>query len=79
MCTEINVNIAPDLCAIRSVKQDEKFKLRDLVTWRSKQATAATGQARSLFFLYHIFCSFYNLFIITLRVAAELYIPIFIN
>ena len=37
MCTEINytlhhVDIAPDLCAIRSVKQSEKFKLRDLVT-----------------------------------------------
>ena len=25
-------HIAPDLCAIRSVKQSEKFKLRDLVT-----------------------------------------------
>ena len=37
-------------CIQRSVKQGEKFKLRDLVTWRSKQATAATGQARSLFF-----------------------------
>ena len=45
-----HVDIAPDFCAIRSVKQGEKFKLRDLVTWRSKQATAATGQARSLFF-----------------------------
>ena len=56
----------------------EKFKLRDLVTWRLKQATAATGQARSLF-LYHIFCSFYNIFITTLRVAAELYIQILIN
>ena len=42
MCTEINltlhhdimliVDIAPDFCAIRSVKQGEKFKLRDLVT-----------------------------------------------
>ena len=37
MCTEINltlhhVDIAPELCAIRSVKQSEKFKLRDLVT-----------------------------------------------
>ena len=36
MCTEImliyNVDIAPDLCVIRSVKQSEKFKLRDLVT-----------------------------------------------
>ena len=30
-------------------------------------------------FLYHIFCSFYNLFITTLRVAAELYITILIN
>ena len=45
-----HVDIAPDFCAIRSVKQGEKFKLRDLVTWRWKQATAATGQARSLFF-----------------------------
>ena len=27
-----HVDIAPDLCAIRSVKQSEKFKLRDLVT-----------------------------------------------
>ena len=45
-----HVDLAPDFCAIRSVKQGEKFKLRDLVTWRSKQATAATGQARSLFF-----------------------------
>ena len=45
-----HVDIAPDFCAIRSVKEGEKFKLRDLVTWRSKQATAATGQARSLFF-----------------------------
>ena len=73
-----HVDIAPDICAIRSVKQNEKFKLRDLVTRRSKQATAATGQARSLF-LYHIFCSFYNIFITTLRVAAELYIQILIN
>ena len=37
MCTEINlklhhVDIAPDLCAIRSVKQSDAFKLRDLVT-----------------------------------------------
>ena len=31
------------------------------------------------FFLYHIFCSFYNIFITTLRVAAELYIQILIN
>ena len=52
MCTEINytlhhVDKAPDLCAIRLVKQSEKFELRDLVTCGSKQAT---GQARSLFF-----------------------------
>ena len=37
MRTEINqtlhnVDRAPDLCAIRSVKQSEKFKLCDLVT-----------------------------------------------
>ena len=27
-----HVGKAPDLCAIRSVKQSEKFKLHDLVT-----------------------------------------------
>ena len=60
-----HVDIAPDFCAIRSVKQGEKFKLRDLVTWRSKQATAATGQARSLFFISHLLFvlqSFYHNF-----------------
>ena len=52
--------------------------MSDLVTRLSKQATAATGQPRSLL-LYHIFCSFYKPFITTLRVDAELDIPILIT
>ena len=36
---------APDFCAIRSVKQSQKFKLWYLVTWRSKQiAISDLGQ-----------------------------------
>ena len=52
--------------------------MSDLVTRRSKQATAATGQARSLFFdiTSSVRFWFYNIFITTLRVAAELYIQI---
>ena len=55
--------------------QSPKF-IRDLATWRSKQAAAMIGQVRLVFFI-SCFLSIYNHFITTIiRVAAEIDIPV---
>ena len=68
------------LISVLSGRSSKVKSLNFVIWWTDGQSKRPPRQDKhGHYFLYHIFCSFYNHFITTLKVAAELDIPILIT